>query len=372
MAFKVAGKEYPDLSGYCQIETIDRPNPVHSLFRTLTYTIKNMLSPRNICSRDPQFLNYYYSPKMDKRIKVLLTTTQFDVVAVDHFPMLSYLANEKVPTVLLETHAVSEILRTYYRLERNCFMKVIYLLQYWQARNYAEKYRAANISIAVSAHQRDMVKSHCSDLDIQVIPYGVDTDYLRPIDKEEEFPTLIIFGGMDRPMNVKGVLWFYSTVYPLIKVRVPQVKLYIVGSNPKREILHLADKSVIVTGYVEDFRPYLSSAWVVVAPLQDNFGVKVRVLQAMAVGKPVVSTSMVTSGIDVSPGENIVVSDEPAEFAERVIDLLNDKQLREEIGTRARLLMETSHSWESLTGVLNEVLEKAARSKLLAQDRVVD
>jgi glycosyltransferase involved in cell wall biosynthesis len=101
---------------------------------------------------------------------------------------------------------------------------------------------------------------------------------------------------------------------------------------------------------------------VVVAPLQDNFGVKVRVLEAMAVGKPVISTSMVTPGINVSPGENIILADEPLEFAERVIELLNDKQLREEIGAKARLLVETNHSWEKLTDRLNDVLEKAAKA----------
>ena len=227
-------------------------------------------------------------------------------------------------------------------------------------------YSAVTVSIAVSTHQRDMVKSHCPDLNIVVIPHGIDTDYLRAVDVEQEFPTLIITGGMDRDMNVSGVLWFYKEVYPLIKARLPQVKLYIVGSNPKKEILQLArDKSVVVTGYVKDLRPYLSRAWVVVAPLQEGFGVKVRVLQAMAAGKPVVSTSMVTRGIDVSPGENIIIADEPLEFADSVIELLNDKRMREGIGTKARLLMETNHSWEKLTDRLNEALGEAAKARLL-------
>ena len=98
-----------------------------------------------------------------------------------------------------------------------------------------------------------------------------------------------------------------------------------------------------------------------VAPLLEGFGVKVRVLQAMATGKAVISTPVVTAGIDVSPEQDIIIADSPNEFAERVIELLNDKQLREEIGTKARWLMETNHSWEKLTGRLSDVLEKTAK-----------
>jgi glycosyltransferase involved in cell wall biosynthesis len=91
--------------------------------------------------------------------------------------------------------------------------------------------------------------------------------------------------------------------------------------------------------------------------------VKIRVLQAMAVGKPVVSTHMVTAGIDVSPGENIIIADEPREFAERVIELLNDKQLREKIGDNARKLMKKEHSWEKTTDRLNEIFQKVVDEK---------
>lgn len=120
---------------------------------------------------------------------------------------------------------------------------------------------------------------------------------------------------------------------------------------------------MVVTGYVGDLRPYLSRAWVVVAPLQEGFGVKVRVLQAMAIGKPVVSTSMVMAGIDVTPGKDIIIADTPPAFAESVIELLNNKQLRKEIGTNARRLMETNHSWEKLTDRLNEILERVVKAR---------
>ncbi len=206
-----------------------------------------------------------------------------------------------------------------------------------------------------------MVMAREPALDIEVIPYGVDSSYLNAAGPEAGQPTLIITGSMSGPRNVATVLEFYRRIYPLIKEKVPQVQLCIVGSNPADEIRALAaDRSVTVTGYVADLRPYLTRAWVVVAPLLEGFGVKVRVLQAMAAAKPVVATPVVTSGIDASPGEDIIIAGGPVEFAGKVIELLNDRHLREKIGAAARRLMADNHSWEKLADRLNDVLARAA------------
>lgn len=363
-AFKLSGKDYPDLSRYCRLETINISHRTGlNSPKAILATLKSMTSLFNVFSGHPTFFNYSYSLEMDRKVKSLLDNS-YDILAVDHPAMLGYVSSHNIPVVLLEAFTLAEITLMEYKLEKNWLRKVIRLLYHYQTRNYARIYKALDMSIAVSSHQRDTVRSHCPDLDIVVIPYGIDTDYLRVVEPETAFPSLIITGQMGGPRNRAAVLYFHNEIYPLIKAQVPQLKLYIVGSNPDKEILQLAaDESVIVTGYVTDLRPHLSRAWVVVAPLQEGFGVKVRVLQAMAVGKPVVSTSMVTGGIDVLPGENIILADEPLEFAKRVIELLNDQQLRERIGAKARLLMETNHSWENLTDRLNEALIKAVINK---------
>jgi len=359
VAFKLPKIEYADLTPYCRVETIDIS------FRPSFQSPKTVLSAlKNIIFGGFSFLNFSYSPEMARKIEALLENNIFDVLIIDHPAMLNYVLGKNKRVVLLEAFALAEITRMYYQMERNWIKKIIRLLHHYQTRNYAQTYKALAMSIAVSPEQRNMVISHCPSLDIEVIPYGVDTDYLRTVDTEDRLPNLTITGGMDRLHSVKGILWFYNEVYPLIKASVPQVNLYIVGSNPRKELLRLVmDKSVTVTGYVDDLRSHLSRAWVVVAPLLEGFGVKVRVLQAMAVGKAVVSNSMVTTGIDVTPGKDIIIADSPAEFAERVIELMNDKQLREKIGANARQLMETEHSWEKLTDRLNELLEKTVKAK---------
>lgn len=353
LAFK-RGERYPGLSNYCQVETVDKLTTM----KDKIWTIVNMFSPKNIFSATPNLLNY--SPKMQRKVVELLIKHKFDVIAIDHFSMLYYTLEIEVPQVLLEIMPASKIYQTYIHLERNLRNKMLFLSQYYSLKKFEKKWNRLNIAIAVSESQKESVLAYMPDINIVVIPYGINTDYFRVVDVEQDIPTLIISGGMDRLLNVRGVLWFYNKVYPLIKENMPQVKLYIVGRSPAKEILRLsADESVVVTGYVKDLRPYFSHAWVVVAPLSDNFGVKVRVLQAMAMGKPVVSTSMVTSGIDVSAGEHIILADDPRDFAERVIELLNNEELRNRIGANARKLMEEEHSWERLTDELNVVLEKA-------------
>lgn len=364
VSFKLPGMENADLSKYCRFE------PIEIALRfgfespaAILSALKHVLRPRNLFSKYPAFCNYSYSDRMAKKVRELIDSNKFDVMALDTPQMICY-TDKRVPSVLLEAFAISEMTLNQYKLERNWLKKAVRLLYHYQTRNYAETYRKVRACVAVSSQQRDAVKVHRPDLDITVIPHGVDVDYFHAVEPEADFPCLVISGSMSGIRNETAVLHFYHQIFTRIKAGVPDVKLYIVGRNPGEKIRSLAqDAAVVVTGYVEDLRPYLSRAWVVVAPLQEGFGVKIRVLQAMAVGKPVVATSVVSTGIDVSSGENIILADEPSEFADGVIKLLNDKVLRGRLGSKARLLMETEHHWEKLTDRLNEVLEKAAGAK---------
>jgi len=363
LAFKLPGQNCGKLGDYCRVETIDiARRPGFESPGTIISVLGQMLQQRHPYSRYPAFLNLSYSALMARRVKELIENNQFDVMAVDTPQMICY-TNQEIPAVLLESFAMSEMTRDLYQREKNWLKKLIRWLYYCQTKNYARVYQKLSACVAVSEHQRDMVKAHDSKLDITVIPYGIDTDYLHTVEDETDIPNLVISGSLSGLRNENAVLDFYHTTFPLIKASVPGVKLYIVGRNPSTKIKSLAnDCSLVVTGYVEDLRPYLSRAWVVVAPLQEGFGVKVRVLQAMAVGKPVVATSLVGFGIDARSGENIVFADNPEDFADKVVELLKDKELRTKIGNRARQLMQSEHDWEKLTDCLNEVLEKAANA----------
>ncbi len=362
-AFKLRGKSYPDLSQHARVETVElarRPG-----FGAPGVILKSIPRILNMSSGLPAFTRYGYSSEMDTRVNALLHGAGYDIIAVDHPAMLGYVLDKGIPVVLLEAFAPAEISHLEYRLEKNPLKKILRYVYHRQTRGYARLYHRVNLLIAVSSHQRDMVRAHDSSLNFVVIPYGVDDGFFEADDMEAESPTLIITGSMSGPRNTAAVMEFYREIYSLIKERIPRIQLQVVGSNPDTEIKALAeDASVTVTGYVPDLRPYLRRAWVVAAPLQEGFGVKVRILQAMATGRPVVATPPVTTGIDVSPEENIIIAERPAEFADRVIALLNDKRLRERIGVAARHLMVTEHSWAKLADRLNEVLERTAAQNL--------
>jgi glycosyltransferase involved in cell wall biosynthesis len=349
LAFKIRGKNYPDLSRCCRAETVELKRwPGLS---SPGAALSNIIGGRNMA----------YSSKMAAKFCAIMTNNRFDLLVIDHPVMLAYTGGLNIPKVLLEAFELAEIARMDYENEKNLFVKLIRLVYYRQMRGYADTYAAINKIIAVSDKQKEVVLSHRTDLDIEVIPLGVDTGYFQPAPSESAAPGLVITGTMSVPANKKAVLSFYREVYPAVKAKVPDIKLNIVGSNPDKEISALAqDKSVAVTGYVDDLRPYLADAWVIAAPLQEGFGTKIRLLQAMAMGKPVIATALAGQGLDATPGENIIIADKPQDIAEKIVELISDPALRKRIGNNARKLMETNHNREKLSERLNGVLEKTA------------
>ena len=168
---------------------------------------------------------------------------------------------------------------------------------------------------------------------------------------------MTLLARMQYPVAIANVVYFYNEVFPLIRQENPNVKLYLVGRDPAEEIIDLSiDPSVSVTGYVKDVRPYIAKSTVFVAPETLGTGIKNKVLEAMSMGKVVVTTSLGAQGILVRSGEHLVVADTSNEFAKETLTLLTDRRLRETIGANARKLVEEQYSWEAVTKVLNELL----------------
>ena len=194
-----------------------------------------------------------------------------------------------------------------------------------------------------------------------MVPNGVDTDYFKPMSVSSGKLSVIFTGGMAWHPNVDAVLYFYSEILPIVKKSVPELEFYVVGMNPVKAVRDLAaDKSVVVTGFVPDIRPYLAQSAVVVCPLRISFGIKNKVLEAMAMGKPVVGTPPSYDGIDVSYGRDAIVARDPAEFAAKVVDFLKDGRMRAEIGQNAREFVEKKYSWERRALEYEQVFIQAA------------
>jgi glycosyltransferase involved in cell wall biosynthesis len=195
-----------------------------------------------------------------------------------------------------------------------------------------------------------------------VIPNGVDIQKYQPLPAEVTSPTLLFIGNMGYPPCVDAVVYFCREIFPQIQRTVSGVKLWIVGRNPRSEVVKLNSDRVHVTGQVEDVIPYYRKGAVCVVPLRAGGGTRLKILEAMALGRPVVSTTIGCEGLDVIDGEHLFIADKPVQFAEKTKRLLTDRQLYQQISTRGRQLVEARYDWDKIANqlidVYGEVLEQ--------------
>jgi sugar transferase (PEP-CTERM/EpsH1 system associated) len=197
-----------------------------------------------------------------------------------------------------------------------------------------------------------------------VLPNGVDLEYFQIGGRDTRArDTLVMTGKMSYHANVKMVLHFVTAIWPVIRSGMPDVRLWIVGKDPPRELRRLGeDPTIRVTGTVPDLRPYLQAATVAVAPLAYGVGIQNKILEAMACATPVVTTSQALSALSAVPYRDLVVGDEPAAFAAAVIELLRKPDWRAEVGLSGRRYVEAKHAWPTIAARLEEVYDAAIRA----------
>ena len=213
-------------------------------------------------------------------------------------------------------------------------------------------YRAFDALVAMSASDREHLRRLTGHANILVVPNGVDLRYFGPDSDRPTSNRVVFTATMDHPPNRDGILFFVREVWPLILARQPSSTLDIVGSNPPAEVRALAGEAIRVTGFVPDTRPYIAAASVFICPLRFASGTRLKILEAMAMGKAVVSTTVGAEGIDCTHGENILLADEPRQMADCVVDLLLNPGQAAAVGDAARQVA-AAYSWEKLAGDLD-------------------
>jgi glycosyltransferase involved in cell wall biosynthesis len=184
---------------------------------------------------------------------------------------------------------------------------------------------------------------------ITVIPIAVDTRQIRPVERRAGSQNLLTMGTLYYPPNADGIRWFVGEVFPLIRARMDAVTLTIIGKNPPKDFLKLAEdkhSGIRVTGFVPDLDPYFAEAALAVIPVRAGGGMRVRILEAFARAAPVVTTTVGLEGIQAQPGKDVLVADSPADFADAVVRLLNDGALQEQLSTNGRHLVESKYDWQ--------------------------
>lgn len=223
------------------------------------------------------------------------------------------------------------------------FKNLLYSLRLY---NYEqEMIKAFNKTIFVSS--KDASIHNNLKKNISVITNGVDLEYYKPILIEEDYPSLVFTGHMNFEPNIRAMVNFIDNCFKTLKKAIPHLKLYIVGAEPTDEVIKLSQISgVTVTGKVNDVRPFLAKSSIFIAPMISGSGVKNKVLQAMAMGKAVISTPLGIEALSEINNEELIVADNYPNLCNRIILLLNNNQLRISLGVRARQAIEERYSWD--------------------------
>jgi glycosyltransferase involved in cell wall biosynthesis len=196
---------------------------------------------------------------------------------------------------------------------------------------------------------------------VHVVPTGVDTDYFEPASSDPQSRAMVFTGSMDWLPNEDAMLYFCREVLPAIRAEIPDASLAIVGRTPTPAVKKLAEEhGVTVTGRVDDVRPYMKEAAVYIVPLRIGGGTRLKIFEAMAMGKAVVSTTVGAEGLPVTDGEHVRLADEPAAFARAVVHLMRDLDERRRIEAAARALVVARYDWSAVAGELESALQRFA------------
>jgi glycosyltransferase involved in cell wall biosynthesis len=341
-----------------------------SRIRDAVYLLGSMVSSR------PFLMLRDESRAMRRQLRDLLARDTFDLVHADQLNMAQFGFSTGLPVVLDEHNAVWTIFARLARQERG-IKRLVMELEWRRLRRYeGQVCRSAAAVMSVSAEDRAALLDAGAAEPIPIIPIAVDVAGIQPVPRTPDAQGILSMATMYWPPNVDSVMWFAREVLPHIRRELPDAPFYVVGARPPAEVTALAnDPTIQVTGYVEDPTLYLESSALLIVPLRAGGGMRVKILEALARGIPVVSTTIGAEGIDVTHGEHLLIADEPVAFAEAVVRVLRDRALGDRLAEAGRRHALTRYDWRAVCPAVEPVYEHAlatggaARPALVGQVR---
>ena len=355
------------MQAYCR-EAVMVPNPYGREGLT-----KRLLQLRSLAST-PSFERLRVTlPVLQQTLDQILRARRFDVVNLEfpylgHYDLRQAPPGERRPSLIVDSHEIAyDLARQFARAGGNLGRR-LYAGANWRKlrRDELGTYRAADGVYLCSATDERRLLNQVPGVRTTVIPNAADVEYYqpRPTDPAPDGRTVVYFGLLSTIPNIDGVVHFAQDIWPRIAEAAPQARCKIIGGRPPPSLLALAGPRVKLTGFVSDLRPHLAAAAAVVVPLRLGGGTRLKIVEAMAMGKAIVSTSLGTEGIEAVPGRDILVEDQPAAFAKAVHRLLAEPGLAARIGQSARQLAVERYGWSEaarvLEGFYHRILENAS------------
>ncbi len=300
--------------------------------------------------------------EMERAVRRELDGNSFDIVQSE-FPHMAAHVQDTDAVMILDAHNVEYDLHLrQWELATNPLRKFFYREEYNKIRR--EEIRVWNrqdLIFTTSERDRDLILGDVPGVPTVVLPNGVDSGYFSPDGSPGEPCTLVFTGVMKYLPNSDGMRWFLGEIFPLIVKDVPDVKLLVVGSNPPAGLTQYAAHNITFTGRVEDVRPYVNRATISIVPLRLGGGTRLKILESFSMGKPVVSTTIGAEGIEAVHGESIMIADDPRAFADTVVTLLRDEQLRRKLSRNGHETMMEKYEWSVIGSILDRAYAGAGK-----------
>ena len=303
-----------------------------------------------LLSKQPLTTQYFYS----KKLKETIQHQDFDVALVDCSSMARYVIDVERPKIIDFVDIDSDKWR-FYSQHAWPPKSIIYSMEHKRLQlfeNYISK--QFNFCLIVSKNEKKLLHS---DENVVIIPNGIDLEFFVPTAQQSN-NTLIFTGAMNYLPNIDGVFHFHRAIWPLIKEHIQDIRFIVAGMSPPHKIRALASADTTITGFIPDVREYLVQATVCVVPLRIAKGIQNKILEAMAMGIPVVATTAANNGIGARDKQHLLVADSPDDFARSVLMLLKDPQLRKTMADNARQFVQENFSWDKHLSNLDELITR--------------
>ncbi|MGZ3629386.1 MAG: glycosyltransferase [Ktedonobacteraceae bacterium] len=334
-------------------------------------------SGRALFSNSPLQVAYARSALFAQAIHDVTTQYAFDVVHVEHLRGIASMEQlaHMHPLVWDAVDCISLLCKHTMVAGPNLKVRMVARLELERTQRYEARLLSQLRHVVVTSerdrqamivlHRKHTGDVHNSDdaldLKLSVLPNGVDLDYFHPMPPDRRRFNIVFSGKMSYHANVAAVLYLYQQIMPLIWRQIPEATLTVVGREPPKAIQLLGrDPRIEVTGYVEDLRPYIRRAEVMITPMVYSVGIQNKVLEAMALGTPTVVAAQVAEALDARPGRDLLVAENAAEFAQQTVRLMHDVELHARLSQCGRRYVEEKHNWGVITDRLIDLYQHAA------------
>lgn len=297
---------------------------------------------------------YFNSQRIKQQIDEIVRREQPDHIFCQLLRVAGYAAHQPIPKTLDYQDVFSMGIKR--RIPRvSWYLRPVFSLEYRRLKRYErELFELFDNKVIISAPDRELIP-HARRSEIHVIPNGVDHDFFHPIDKPKTYD-LVFIGNMGYPPNVNAAEYLANEILPLVHQEMPTVRLLLAGATPDKRVQDLAGSQVTVTGWVDDIRDCYAQARIFVAPMQIGTGLQNKLLEAMSMRIPCITSALANSALRAEEGNEILVAEKPADYAKHILDLLKDTDYAAKIAAAGYHFVIKNYNWKNATDEMAKIM----------------